>query len=46
MADAPSSPTDTLYVEPPTVPVDQVAEEEHARKLADRYQLEFVNLLA
>jgi type II secretory ATPase GspE/PulE/Tfp pilus assembly ATPase PilB-like protein len=45
MADAPTSPTDTLYVEPPTVPVDQVAEEEHARKLADRYQLEFVNLL-
>ena len=45
MADAPTSPTDTLYVEPPTVPVDQVAEEEHARKLADRYRLEFVNLL-
>jgi type IV pilus assembly protein PilB len=45
MADAPASPTDTLYVEPPQIPVDQAAEEERARKIADRYQLEFVNLV-
>jgi type IV pilus assembly protein PilB len=45
MAESVSSSPDTLYVEPPAVPVDHAAEETHARKLADRYELEFVDLV-
>src|SRR5436189_6347859 len=43
MANAPA-PTDSLYVEPETGPVDHAAEEVRARFLAERYQLEFVDL--
>ncbi|HYN08602.1 MAG TPA: GspE/PulE family protein [Vicinamibacterales bacterium] len=45
MADSLTSSADTLYVEPQAVPVDQAAEESHARKIADRYELEFVDLV-
>jgi type IV pilus assembly protein PilB len=45
MAESVSSSPDALYVEPPAVPVDHAAEETHARKLADRYELEFVDLV-
>jgi type IV pilus assembly protein PilB len=38
------SPADTPYAEPSAVPVDQAAEAARARKLAARYQLEFVDL--
>jgi type II secretory ATPase GspE/PulE/Tfp pilus assembly ATPase PilB-like protein len=44
MAHETSTPADTLYVEPENVPVDHAAEEVHARFLASRYQLEFVDL--
>jgi len=40
----PTPQTDALYVEPENVPVDRAAEEERARFLASRYQLEFVDL--
>jgi len=37
---------DTLYIEQPqAAPVDQAAEATRARKIADRYELEFVDLL-
>ena len=40
-----TSPTgDTLYVEPESAPVDHAAEEINARRLATRYQLQFVDL--
>jgi type IV pilus assembly protein PilB len=42
MAD--QKPADTLYVEPTAAPVDRAAEETKARHLAERYQLEFVDL--
>jgi type IV pilus assembly protein PilB len=45
MAESLTSSADTLYVEPQAVPVDQAAEESHARKIADRYELEFVDLV-
>ena len=45
MAESVSSSPDALYIEPPAVPVDHAAEETHARKLADRYELEFVDLV-
>jgi type IV pilus assembly protein PilB len=45
MADSVTPSADTLYVEPQAVPVDQAAEESHARKIADRYELEFVDLV-
>jgi len=45
MADPAPSLTDTLYVEPPAAAVDHAAEESRAREVADRYQLEFVDLL-
>jgi type IV pilus assembly protein PilB len=38
------SPADTPYAEPSAAPVDQAAEAARARKLAARYQLEFVDL--
>ena len=45
MAETLPSP-ETLYVEQPqAAPIDQVAEENKARKIADRYELEFVDLL-
>jgi type IV pilus assembly protein PilB len=44
MADSPSSPAETLYVDPASTPVDRAAEERDARRLAQRYQLEFVDL--
>src|SRR5437016_2164901 len=44
MADQVSSNTDTLYAEQDAVPVDRAAEEIEARRLAARYQLEFVDL--
>jgi type IV pilus assembly protein PilB len=37
-------PADPLYAEPVSAPVDRVAEERDARRLALRYQLEFVDL--
>jgi len=40
---APQTP-DALYAEPDTAPVDHAAEEVRARRLAARYQLEFVDL--
>src|SRR5260221_4131949 len=43
MADQSTTP-ETLYAEPEAAPVDHVAEERKARKLAERYQLEFVDL--
>jgi type II secretory ATPase GspE/PulE/Tfp pilus assembly ATPase PilB-like protein len=42
MADLPSS--DTLYVEPPEGSIDRTSEETEARRLAKRYELEFVDL--
>ncbi len=42
MADMPSS--DTLYVEPPDGSIDRTSEETEARRLAKRYELEFVDL--
>jgi type IV pilus assembly protein PilB len=45
MAETLPSP-DTLYIEPPpAAPVDQAAEESKARRIADRYELEFVDLV-
>jgi type IV pilus assembly protein PilB len=45
MADETPASTETLYVEPPqAAPVDRVAEELEARRLAERYELEFVDL--
>ena len=35
---------DPLYVEPVEVPVDHAAEEVNARRLAERYQIEFLDL--
>ena len=35
---------EALYVDPETAPVDRSAEEFEARRLAARYQLEFVDL--
>ncbi|MEO7190815.1 MAG: GspE/PulE family protein [Vicinamibacterales bacterium] len=43
MAD-PSVTPETLYVEPQGGPVDRLAEETEARRLARRYELEFVDL--
>src|SRR3989337_1008629 len=43
MAD-PAASTDTLYAEPKAGEVDQAAEEREARRLAARYELEFVDL--
>src|SRR6476469_9138324 len=40
----PNSRTDTLYAETEASPIDRAAEEMKARKLAHRYQLEFVDL--
>jgi type IV pilus assembly protein PilB len=42
MADAPT--TEALYTESVAVPVDRAAEESEARRLARRYELEFVDL--
>src|SRR6478672_7012560 len=45
MANQPPASTETLYVEPPEPrQVDRAAEELKARRLAARYQLEFVDL--
>jgi type II secretory ATPase GspE/PulE/Tfp pilus assembly ATPase PilB-like protein len=45
MADPTPTTADTLYVEPEeAAPVDRTAEEFEARRLASRYQLEFVDL--
>ena len=45
MADStPSSTSETLYVEPATPPTDRQAELAEARRLAHRYELEFVDL--
>ena len=44
MAEPIAPPTETLYVEPDAIPADRAAEEIRARRLADRYQLEFVDL--
>ena len=44
MANPVTPPADPLYAEPVSAPVDRVAEERDARRLALRYQLEFVDL--
>src|ERR1043165_7158676 len=44
MAESASTPTETLYVEPVDAPVDPAAETQKARRLAERYQLDFVDL--
>src|SRR6188768_3758774 len=44
MAEPIAPPAETLYVEPDAIPADRAAEETRARRLADRYQLEFVDL--
>ncbi len=44
MANPATPPADPLYAEPVSAPVDRVAEERDARRLALRYQLEFVDL--
>lgn len=44
MADPTPTSTEALYVEPEAAPVDRTAEEFEARRLASRYQLEFVDL--
>ena len=44
MANPATPPADALYAEPVSAPVDRVAEERDARRLAQRYQLEFVDL--
>ena len=43
MADSPAAP-EPLYAEPATTTVDRQAEEAEARRLARRYELEFVDL--
>jgi type IV pilus assembly protein PilB len=44
MADHTPASTETLYAEPEAAPVDHAAEEVTARRLATRYQLEFVDV--
>jgi type II secretory ATPase GspE/PulE/Tfp pilus assembly ATPase PilB-like protein len=44
MADPVSSPTEPLYAEPQAAPTDHALEEVEARRLARRYQLQFVDL--
>ena len=44
MAENTPLPTETLYVEPEAEVVDQAEEDVAARRLAERYQLEFVDL--
>jgi type II secretory ATPase GspE/PulE/Tfp pilus assembly ATPase PilB-like protein len=47
MADSTTARPETLYVEPPLnleAPIDHAAEERDARRLAERYQLEYVDL--
>ena len=44
MANPATPPADALYAEPVSAPVDRAAEEREARRLAQRYQLEFVDL--
>ncbi len=44
MPDTTSQPADALYVDPDAVLVDRAAEDAAARKLAARYELEFVDL--
>src|SRR6187402_2455491 len=44
MAEPIAPPAETLYVEPDAIPADRAAEETRARRLATRYQLEFVDL--
>jgi type IV pilus assembly protein PilB len=44
MAESTPTSPETLYVEPETTPVDRTTEEFEARRLAARYQLEFVDL--
>ena len=44
MTDPTPATAEALYVDPETVPVDRSAEEFEARRLASRYQLEFVDL--
>jgi type IV pilus assembly protein PilB len=44
MATDTSPPADALYAEPETAPVDHAEEEINARRLATRYQLQFVDL--
>jgi type IV pilus assembly protein PilB len=44
MADTTTTPPDVLYADPAAAPVDRAAEERGARRLAERYQLEFVDL--
>ena len=44
MAEQQAHGSETVYAEPELVPVDHVAEEVEARRLATRYQLEFVDL--
>jgi type IV pilus assembly protein PilB len=39
-----ASPTEPLYVEPESAPIDHAAEALAARRVADRYQLQFVDL--
>jgi type IV pilus assembly protein PilB len=43
-ATPPANPTDDLYVEGENAPVDHAAEAAQARKLAERYEMEFVDL--
>ncbi len=40
----PSSPPDAIYTEPAPAAVDHAAEEREARRLAERYQSEFIDL--
>jgi type II secretory ATPase GspE/PulE/Tfp pilus assembly ATPase PilB-like protein len=44
MAEPTSVSAETLYAEPASAPTDPAAEERDARRLAQRYQLEFVDL--
>jgi type IV pilus assembly protein PilB len=44
MADPISIPADALYAESAAAPVDHAAEAQHARRLAERYQTDFVDL--
>ena len=44
MADPAIARPDALYAEPESGPIDHAAEEMKARRLADRYQLEFIDL--
>ena len=43
MADPVAPPTETLYAEPEGITPDRADEESRARRLAQRYQLEFVD---